>query len=115
MSPRLKALTTRIRGWWPSLLSALLLLLAFPPFNLGLLVFVALVPWLISLRTMTGKEAWRTGYGLGFVYGLGQLFWVAQLVSHWIGSLWMALIPYSVACALYAIYFGWTAVLIRHA
>jgi len=115
MSLKFKALPARVRGWWPSVLSAVLLLLAFPPFNLGLLVFVGLVPWLISLRNMTGKEAWRSGYGLGFVYGLGQLFWVAQLVSHWIGSLWIALLPYSVACALYAIYFGWAAVLIRHA
>jgi len=80
------------------------------------MVFVALVPWLISLRKANGKEAWRTGYGFGFIYGLGQLFWVAQLVSHWLqGNLLLALLPYAIACALYAIYFGWVAVLIRHA
>lgn len=116
MALNVKQVGKRVRGWWPSVLSAALLLLAFPPFNLGLLVFVALVPWLISLRKASGKEAWRTGYGLGFVYGVGQLFWVAQLVTHWLpGNFWAVAIPYTIACALYAIYFGWVAVLIRHA
>jgi len=99
---------------WPSAASAILLLLAFPPFNLGLLVLVALVPWLISLRDTTGKGAWRSGYCFGFIYGLGQLFWVEQLVSRWVGSVWMGIIPWFIACALYSIYFGWVAVLIRH-
>lgn len=101
--------------WWPSVVSGLLLLLAFPPFNLGLLVLVGLVPWLISLRDVTGKQAWRSGYGLGFLYGMGQLFWIAQLCSHWLGSFFIGLFPWLGATALYAIYFGWTGVLIRHA
>jgi len=76
---------------------------------------VALVPWIASLRTVTGREAWRSGYCFGFLYGLGQLFWVYQLVARWVGNVAMGAIPWLIASALFAIYFGWTAVLIRHA
>ncbi|AIE83462.1 apolipoprotein N-acyltransferase [Fimbriimonas ginsengisoli] len=105
----------RFHRAWPCLASALLMLLAFPPFNLGPLVFVALVPWMLSLRQSSGREAWRSGYVFGFLYGLGQLFWVAQLVSRWVGSIAMGIIPWLIACSLYALYFGWAAVMMRHA
>jgi apolipoprotein N-acyltransferase len=95
--------------------SALLLLLAFPPFNLGLLVFVALVPWLVSLRESSGREAWRSGYVFGFLFGMGQLFWMGQLVRHWVGSMALGLVIWLVACSIFALYFGWVGVLIRHA
>lgn len=108
------SLRDRVIRSWPSVLSAGLVLLAFPPFNLGLLVFVGLVPWLISLRGVTGKQAWRSGYGFGFVYGLGQLYWIAQLTGHWVGSIALGIVPWVLATILYAIYFGWAAVLMRH-
>jgi apolipoprotein N-acyltransferase len=94
------------------MVSGLLLLLAFPPFNLGLLVFVALVPWIFSLRNSNGKQGWQSGYLFGIVFGLGQLFWVAQLTARWVGSLAIGVIPWFVACSLYAIYFGWIGSLI---
>lgn len=91
------------------------MLLAFPPFNLAPLVFVAMAPWLFSLRDTNGKEAWRKGYGFGFLYGLGQVFWIAQLVGHWVGSLALGLVPWIGASAIFALYFGWAGVLISKA
>lgn len=105
----------KLKRAWPCAASAALMLLAFPPFNLGLLVFVALVPWILSLRESSGREAWRSGYCFGFLYGLGQLFWIAQLTGHWMGSIAVGLIPWLIAALLYALYFGWAGVLIRHA
>lgn len=102
-----------LRRAWPCVASAILLLLAFPPFGWWPLVFVALAPWLGSLRDLDGKAAWRSGYCFGFVYGLGQLFWLAQFVSRWVGGLALGSIPWLLACVLYALYFGWTGVLIQ--
>lgn len=98
---------------WPCIASAILLLLAYPPFGWWPLLFVALVPWLWSLRDLDGKAAWRSGYCFGFVYGLGQLFWLAQFVSRWVGGLALGSVPWLLACVLYALYFGWTGVLIQ--
>lgn len=88
---------------WPPMASALLLLLAFPPFNLGLLCFVALVPWLVALRKGRG---WRSGYVFGLVYGAGQLYWLGAFVAKWTGSWVIGVLPWALATVLYALYFG---------
>lgn len=100
---------------WPSVLSGVLLLLAFPPFDLWPLLFVGLIPWLRSLKGLDGKAAWRSGYALGFVYGLGQLLWVEQFVGKWLDGSPLALLPWGLATVLYALYFGWTGVLAARA
>jgi apolipoprotein N-acyltransferase len=87
-------------------------LLAFPPFNLGLLVFVALVPWLNSLRNTTGREAWKSGYFFGFLMGLGQLYWLGTLAFRWTNSPALGIVPWLIACLAYAVYFGWAGVLV---
>jgi apolipoprotein N-acyltransferase len=91
------------------------MLLAYPPFVAWPLVFVALVPWLASLRGLDGRAAWRSGYCLGFFYGLGQLFWLSQFVSKWVGGLLLGSVPWLLACVLYALYFAWTGVLVQRA
>ena len=50
---------------WPALASAVLLFLAFPPAGLVLLVFVAVAPWLASLRTTDGRGAIKSGAWFG--------------------------------------------------
>jgi apolipoprotein N-acyltransferase len=103
----------RIKRLGPPVSSALLLLLAFPPFNLGLLVFVALVPWLRQLRESDGKQAWKSGYAFGLVYGFGSLFWLAQFVQKWTGSWPIGLAPVVFCTLLFALFFGLAGVLIR--
>jgi apolipoprotein N-acyltransferase len=100
---------------WPCFVSAALFLLAFPPFNLGLLAMVALVPWLVSLRKTDGKQAWRSGYCLGFLLGLGQLYWIGVLGGRWTGSLILGVFPWVLAAAIFALYFAWTGVLVQRA
>lgn len=97
---------------WPALLSAALLLLAFTPYRLGLLVLIALVPWLASLRDADGKSAWKSGYLFGLVYGVGQFHWLGVLAHRWTGSWLLGLVPWLLASAAYAIYFGLSGVLV---
>ena len=93
---------------WPVLASAALYQLAFPPFNFGLLVFVALVPWLVSLAPKEGyrPRGFRSGYLLGFLIVMGQMAFVQSLTIRWTGSLALSLIPWLVCCFLGAFYFG---------
>jgi apolipoprotein N-acyltransferase len=95
---------------WPCLASALLVTAAFPPFNLGLLVFVALAPWLLSLRQADGKAGFRSGWTFGFFMMLTQIFWMFSFIQHWTHSPVLAFIPYVLGSAFAGLYFaivGW--------
>ena len=102
----------RSRGsiYGPPIASALLLLGAFAPFDLALLVFVALVPWIRSLADLDGRGAFRSGYVFGLVFMGGQLFWLQQFVGKWTQSPWLGGVPWVLATAAGALYFagaGW--------
>lgn len=90
----------------PALLSAALCLAAFPPLNLGLLVFVAWVPWLLALRAGDGRVGFRSGLVYGFVYLLGQMAWLPTLVKNWTGSPALAIVPWVLAALIGQFYFG---------
>lgn len=95
---------------WAAVVSAVLLLGAFAPFDLALLVFVALVPWLRSLADTDGRGAFRSGYVFGLVFMGGQLFWLQQFVAGWTQSVWLGIVPWVLATAAGALYFaatGW--------
>lgn len=83
-----------------ALLSAVLTGLAFPPFNVFLLVFVALAPWLAKLRDLDAKQSLASGYLFGFFYYLVQMFWVQQFVTDWIHKPAVAVVPYLVTALL---------------
>lgn len=95
------------RGW-PAVASAALYLLAFPPFNLGLITFVALVPWLCSLAPAEGRvpRGFRSGYLLGFLVVLGQMAFTKTLTERWTGSAVLGLAPWLVCAFLGAFYFA---------
>ncbi len=98
-----KAFTPR---YGPAVLSALLCLAAFPPLNLGLLVFVAWVPWLLRLREGDGRLGFRSGLAFGFVFLLGQMAWLPVLVRNWTGSTVLAVVPLVLAALVGQFYFG---------
>ena len=62
-----------------SLTSAVLTIVAFPPYNLGWVAWLALVPLLLSLQ---GRSL-QTGFFLGWLYGLaamyGLCYWIFQV------------------------------------
>lgn len=99
-----------VSEYGPPVLSALLLSLAFPPANVFLLVFVALIPWFKQLRTGTGWHGAKRGYLFGFLYFGFQMFWLVPFVFRWTGKLWMALLPWVVSAFLAGFFFmllGW--------
>jgi apolipoprotein N-acyltransferase len=98
---------------WPAALSALLAALAFPPLNLGLLVFIALAPWFLSLREATGKGAVRSGLLFGFLFMGFQMHWLQPMVQRWTGSFGLSLVPPFLAALATMIFFGMAAWLIR--
>ncbi len=102
----------KVPAVWPAALSGLLIVACFPPFGLGLLAFIALVPWLIYLRGCDGKRAFRSGMLFGFIFWLGEFSFVARFVGHWTDSLALGFVPYLAGCFLgcyYFAFFGWLA------
>ncbi len=59
-----------------SLISGILLFLAFPPIDLYPLAWVAIIPLLISLSGKKMKASFFLGTLTGFVYFMGTIYWV---------------------------------------
>lgn len=100
--------------------SAVLLFLAFPPVGLSLLVFVAVAPWLASLRDTDAKGALKSSALFGFCYLLLQMFWIQAFVFDWTGKAVLSIVPWLAASLLGAVMYlplGWLihrAYLLKH-
>lgn len=102
----------RFVSLWPAAASAVLMLLAFPPANLGLIVIVALAPFLAALRKGSGKRALALGYLFGFIYMIAQMQWLQTLVIKWTSAPALAVLVWMLCGFLGAWYFalfGWLA------
>src|SRR3989338_6765076 len=53
--------------------SAALLVISFPNFNQIWCAWVALVPWLVMLRSCTPRAAFRLSYIIGFIFFLSSM------------------------------------------
>lgn len=111
---RVKKQASLIAG---SLLSAVLLWLAFPPVDWGWLAWVALVPLVLALRPATRP---RQGCALGVLWGVAfygiLLWWMQEFVARWTGSFWLGLIAWALLVlsqTLFAGMFGWGYVLVN--
>lgn len=93
-------------AWGLPIFGGILHALAFPPFGLMLLVFVALVPLLFAVRGATGKQAFWRGYLFGIAFGLPNMFWLMTFVGKWTSSVFMGAIPWLLVCLAFAVYFG---------
>ena len=80
----------RLRPWFLSVATGLLLVAAFPKWNLGFLAWVALVPLLLVLgRAASLRAAFGLGYLCGMVFFAGTIYWV-RLVMLEFGGLGQA-------------------------
>jgi len=89
----------------PAVISGVLLILAFPVFDLYLLAWVAFVPLLLSLWKKTPGEAFRAGFVFGVIYFFGTLYWIYYSVNFYGGlSLFKSLALVLLLCCYLSIY-----------
>jgi apolipoprotein N-acyltransferase len=74
------------RFYGPSILSGLLLILAFPRFDIYPLAWFALAPLLVFLYGKDRKTAFRAGLLFGLVYFFGTTYWIYHSINKY-GSL----------------------------
>jgi len=102
----------RFVSLWPAAFSAVLMLLAFPPFNLGLIVLVGLAPFFAALMKAGKRRALALGYLFGFIYIFAHMQWLQTLVSRWTSNPGLAFFTWLLCGFLGAWYFalfGWLA------
>ncbi len=64
----------------PAMVSGLLLTLSFPKAGLSPLAFFALVPWLISLLSLTLKQSFYSGFIAGFFHFVTLIYWIIPTI-----------------------------------
>ncbi len=62
--------------YFPAFISGLLLTLSFPRAGLAYLAFFALVPWLISLPSLTLKQSFFSGLMAGLSHFITLIYWI---------------------------------------
>ena len=72
---------TFLLDYFPAATSGLLLTLCFPSTGFAYLVFFALVPWFISLGSMTAKQAVYSGFIAGLFHFLSLVYWIAPTLN----------------------------------
>ena len=96
------------KGLFLSVLSGLLLSLAFPKAGLSLLAWVALIPFFVALfSAKTPRTSALFGLVFGMVFFTGVLFWMTSLFP-WIG--FFSLLAWLLLSALQAVFFSCFAV-----
>ncbi len=82
-----------------SLISSVLLTLAFPNFSLSYLAFVGFIPLFFAIRNKPPKKVFWLSYFCGFLFYLGTLYWLYHVTV-------FGLIILSLYLALYFGFFG---------
>ena len=107
------------RSWNPGLRPALialpsgfLLALAFPPFNIWPIVFIALLPlWYFASRLTPGK-AFMAGWLLGIGLYLGSMYWLCYVMVNFGGLPWpLAIVVLLLFCLYLGLYYALTTYL----
>ncbi len=66
-----------------ALTSGLLLCLSFPRANLDILIWIALVPLLSTIRDKDFPNAFHVGFIAGLLYNAGLVYWIVYVVAHY--------------------------------
>ena len=90
-----------------ALLSAALLVASFPSFNQPACAWVALVPWLLLLRSATARAAFRWSWLIGMLFFLGSMWWLLHLTAFGGPAAVLGWVALSAYLALYFGAFGW--------
>jgi apolipoprotein N-acyltransferase len=95
-------------------LSGILLVLAFPPFDLEILSWVALVPWLWSIHHKSLSRAAFLSFIAGFIFFAGLIYWIYNVLTEY-GHLpgWLSILFLILLVAYLALYFSFFGFLLR--
>jgi len=75
---------------WLTLISGLLIVFSFPPWDFWPLIWVCLIPWFAALtRAKTLKVAVIQGFWLSFIMSLGGFYWVAFVLQEFGNLPWI--------------------------
>lgn len=93
-------------------LTALAVILAFPPFSLSPLIGLSMTPWYLHVaRLKNARTAFKDGLLLGFVISLGTYYWIAYTLHQFAGLPWIAaafgMLLFCVFCQFQLAVFGW--------
>ena len=89
----------------PALVSGVLIVLAFPVFDMYLLAWVAFIPLLLSLWKKKPQEAFQDGFLFGIVYFFGTLYWIYHSINFYGGiSFVPSIVIVLVLCAYLSLY-----------
>lgn len=102
------AIPNAARPWLMSAASGLLLMAAFPRYDLAFLAWAALAPLLVAIsRALRFRRAFALGYAAGFVFFAGTHYWIRPVMHNYGG---LGELPstgiFLVFCALMALYAG---------
>ena len=86
-----------------AVLSAVLLILSFPPFNIWIFAWMAFVPLFFAIRDQKPSKAFLISYLTGFLFFLGTIYWLIHVTLP--GML--------VVVAYLALYFGFFGLIIN--
>ena len=86
-----------------AVLSGILLTGAFPKFDLFLLAWIALVPLLISIRTLSAWDRFRVGLLAGVVHYVTLMYWIAPTIKTYGGVPWVLSVA---VLLLFSVYLG---------
>lgn len=93
--------TNTKRQAFASILSGLLLALCYPHADMGLLAWVALVPFFLTFPHTRMRTAVGCGYLLGFVQAVGVAYWMGIFAAHKVGAV-MGVVAMVLAAAIHA-------------
>jgi len=102
----------RPRVWGAVLLSAVLMTLSQPPFDVPLLGLVALAPLFIALPRLRPRSAWLAGWLVGMLYFWIDMWWLGQMVTD-PGNEWIIFAMFAFVATAMAAYYGVSAMVIR--
>ncbi|MEW6171381.1 MAG: apolipoprotein N-acyltransferase, partial [Candidatus Omnitrophota bacterium] len=86
----------KIKDFIPCLISAILLIFSFPPFNLWILAWFSFLPLFLALNNKTFLKSFFLGFFTGFIFFINILHWIIHVT----------LLGYILLTIYLAIYFG---------
>lgn len=68
------------KGCFYALASGILLFLSFPKYGSGIIAWIAFIPLFYSLKNAAYKDGVLAGFGAGFVFYIGIIYWIIHVV-----------------------------------